>query len=168
GGPLPVEDNGDFGRWLIEKGEEWGTRSRRRRRGGPLDLPAMKRGLRGLGVKGIDSIALLKMDVLSQLPEVPVCVAWDIEGKLYFTAPTFDPEVLKRVKPVIRTLKGWDQDISRITRMQDLPPEAANFILMVQNELGLPIELIGTGRHRDHAIYPRGEVYRYDTSQLDI
>jgi adenylosuccinate synthase len=154
GGPLPTEDFGRFGNYVREKGGEVGNRSGRARRCGPFDAPAILYGLNVIGATPEDEIALTKLDVLSGLNKIPVCVGYKFRGKVYKTPPTMEAEFLTQVEPKYIYLKGWSQDISKTRKFEDLPRQARAYVLYIQKLLERKITFIGVGKHKDDMILP--------------
>ena len=143
-GPFTVEMFGDEGHALREAGHEYGAATKRPRRVGAFDAVASRYGVR---VQGCDMLALTKMDVLSYLDEIPVCVAYEVDGKE--TENFFVGEKLNRAKPVFTYLKGWKCDISSCRKMSDLPKEAADYVAYLEKLVGCPIRYISVGAERD-------------------
>lgn len=152
GGPMPTEDSGKFGKHTQEKGGEFGTRSGRARRCGPLDIPLLKYGLNAIGHRKKDEIALPKLDVLSGLKELKVCIAYEYKGKTYKEAPATDSEFLERVKPKYKKLKGWKEDITKIRKFKKLPKEAQNYVEFLDDSFARKITLLGVGKHKNQVI----------------
>lgn len=152
GGPMPTEDFGKFGSYVREKGGEVGTRSGRARRCGGIDLPLVSNGLNVLGLSKNDEVALTKLDVLSGLNEIPVCIAYKHKGKKYRMAPRTDAQFLEKAKPIYTYLKGWKEDISPIRKYTDLPDEAKKYILFIQKFLNQRVTMVGVGKHKDAII----------------
>jgi len=150
-GPFPTECSGESAEYLQKSGEEWGATTGRKRRCGWLDLPALKYATR---VNGITHLALMKLDVLSHLKEIPICVAYQYENKQLDNYPVHS-EVLISSKPIYKTLPGWGKDISHIRKLEHLPNSAQNYIEFIQKELNLPIDIISIGSSREATIWRR-------------
>jgi adenylosuccinate synthase len=148
-GPFPTEDHGASGEKLRENGSEFGATTGRPRRCGWLDIVALKYAVM---VNGMGVIALTKLDVLSGLDEIKVCVAYEIDGKGVAGFPG-SAYVLENVKPVYETLKSWKEDISKCRRFDDLPGEAKDYIRYIERGAGIEIGLIGVGPDREDTIY---------------
>lgn len=161
GGPLPSDTSEikNFGNYVREKGQERGTRSKRERRCGAFDGPANRYGLDVLGAGEDDEVALTKLDILSGLDEIPVCIAYEVDGIRYSTAPQMDAQFLSKVKPIFVWLKGWKEDISHMRDFRDLPEQAKAYVRFLQEVTGKKISLIGTGKHKDDYILPGGLIY---------
>jgi len=129
-------------------GGEYGATTGRPRRMGWLDLVATRYGCR---VQGTTTVAFTVLDVLGYLDEIPVCVGYELDGKVidYFPSTT----KLKRCKPVLKVLPGWKCDISNITKYEDLPENCRNYIEFAEKEIGIKIGMVSNGPSRDHIIY---------------
>ena len=148
-GPFPTEDEGELGAFLRERGGEVSSFTGRPRRCGPLDLVALRYAAR---ISGMTSLALTKLDVLSGLDKIPVCTAYEIDGK---REERFPPETrrLLRVRPVYEHLDGWKEDISDCPSYDELPQRAREFVEFVERSCGLPADIIGVGPERNQAIF---------------
>ena len=146
-GPFTCEYFGEKAEKLREAGGEYGAATGRPRRVGPFDAVASKYGIR---VQGADEIALTKLDVLSGYEEVDICVAYELDGKVITEFPT--PELLDRCKPVFRTVKGWNTDISGCRKEADLPAAAKEYIHTIEELVGAKIKYVSVGAERDAII----------------
>ncbi|MEM8747132.1 MAG: adenylosuccinate synthase [Actinomycetota bacterium] len=144
-GPFPTELFDEVGDHLVDVGHEYGTNTGRRRRPGWLDAVMMRHAAR---INSLSEIALTKLDVLDQLDEVKVCVAYDIDGERVDQLPYHQSD-LHRATPVYETLPGWKTDISGVTNPADLPPAAADYIAFLEHQIGVPIRLVGVGPGRE-------------------
>ncbi|MEM9293930.1 MAG: adenylosuccinate synthase [Acidobacteriota bacterium] len=147
-GPFATEISGETEAFLRERGNEFGTTTGRPRRCGWLDLVACRYARR---VNGIDAIALTKLDVLDQLPEIPVCVGYRLRGTLYREYGTVF-EAGEGFQPEYRIFKGWQQDTSGILTYEDLPAPARDYIDFLEQELSTPIAMVSTGPRREETI----------------
>jgi adenylosuccinate synthase len=147
-GPFPTELHGDAGRRLRDAGGEYGATTGRPRRCGWLDLPALRMGAR---LSGMQSLALTKLDVLANLPEVQVCVAYRLDGKELDEPPT-DPDDLARAQPVYAKLPGWGELPSTARYVSDLPPSARSYVETIERMAGVPFCLISVGADRMETI----------------
>ena len=149
-GPFPTECQGKEGEYLQRQGEEWGATTGRRRRCGWLDLPALKYVVR---LNSCTHLALMKLDVLSGLKEIPVCTAYRFQGKLLSSGEFFaNSEALLRCEPVYKTLPGWQQDISQTRKFSDLPEPARDYVRFIEEALDLPTALISVGPDRSETL----------------
>ncbi len=143
-GPFTCELFGDEAEALRKAGGEYGAATGRPRRVGPFDAVASRYGVR---VQGTDTIALTKMDVLSYLKDIPICVAYEIDGKRTEEFPY--GELLNRAKPIIETMPGWNCDISGCRRLSDLPEQAVNYIKYIEKAVACPIKYVSVGAERE-------------------
>jgi adenylosuccinate synthase len=146
GGPFPTELNDATGERLRKAGDEYGSVTGRPRRTGWLDLPALRYAAR---INGLDGIALTKLDVLTGLPKLQVCVAYDTPHGRTDEIPTGD---LARAKPVYESFEGWTEDLSRARSLEDLPRTARRYVEMIGREAGCPIKLVSVSPKRDDSI----------------
>jgi len=146
-GPFAAELFGEEGTALREAGAEYGAATGRPRRVGGFDVPASAYGVR---VQGADTIALTKLDVLSYLDQIPVCVAYEIDGVRCDQFPSGDR--LMRAKPVYEFFEGFKTDISKCRKPEDLPETAIRYIRFIEKAVGCPIEYVSVGAGRDDYI----------------
>lgn len=128
-------------------GGEYGATTGRPRRMGWFDCVASRYGCR---VQGTTQVAFTVLDVLGYLEEIPVCVGYEVDGKITKDFPTTNK--LDRAKPVLEVLPGWNQDIRGIKRYEDLPENCRNYIEFVERELEVPITIISNGPSREDII----------------
>jgi adenylosuccinate synthase len=131
-------------------GGEYGATTGRPRRMGWFDCVASKYGCR---LQGATDVAFTVLDVLGYLKEIPVCVAYEIDGKQTTQFPV--TVKLEKAKPVYQVLPGWDTPIRGIKRYEDLPENCRRYIEFVESQLGYPITMISNGPGRDDIIYRR-------------
>lgn len=129
-------------------GGEFGATTGRPRRMGWFDVVASKYGCR---IQGTTDVAFTVLDVLGYLDEIPVCVAYDIDGEITTEFPT--THLLEKAKPVIETLPGWKCDIRGIKKYEDLPENCRKYIEFVEEKIGFPITMISNGPGREDIIY---------------
>jgi len=147
-GPFLTEQKNKIGEYLREKGREFGSTTGRPRRCGWLDLVMVKTAVR---LNGLSSIAITKLDVLSGLRKIKACVSYKIDGKeVDYFPPTLDE--LSRVEAKYEEFEGWDEDLSQISRFEDLPKNAQTYLQFIQSYLGVPIYLVSVGPDRRHQI----------------
>ncbi len=147
-GPLPTELTGELGERLRESGQEFGASTGRPRRCGWFDAVAVRYAVR---VNGLRALAITKLDVLDGMAELDVCTAYRCDGQLLDEMPG-DTAQLSRCTPVYETMPGWTAPTLGITRFEDLPVEARNYISRLEALCGVPAVLISTGSERDHTI----------------
>ena len=146
-GPFTAEWFGEEAENLREKGGEYGASTGRPRRVGPIDLVATRYGCR---IQGATEVALTKLDVLSGMKEVPLCVQYELNGALTDDFPF--PAILPEAKPVFRTMPGWSCDISGVRRYEDLPKEARDYVETVEKAIGCHISYVSVGAEREAII----------------
>lgn len=129
-------------------GGEYGATTGRPRRMGWLDLVATRYGCE---VQGTTEVAFTVLDALGYLDEIPVCVAYELDGKqIAYFPPTTQ---LKRCKPVLKVMKGWKCDISGITEYEKLPKECRDYVEFAEQQIGFPITMVSNGPKRENLIY---------------
>ncbi len=146
-GPFTAEWFGEKAENLREKGGEYGASTGRPRRVGPIDLVATRYGCR---IQGATEVALTKLDVLSGMKEVPLCVQYELNGALTDDFPF--SAILPEAKPVFRTMPGWNCDISGVRRYEDLPKEARDYVETVEKAIGCHISYVSVGAEREAII----------------
>ena len=146
-GPFTAEWFGEEAENLREKGGEYGASTGRPRRVGPIDLVATRYGCR---IQGATEVSLTKLDVLSGMKEVPLCVQYELNGALTDDFPF--PAILPEAKPVFRTMPGWSCDISGVRRYEDLPKEARDYVETVEKAIGCHISYVSVGAEREAII----------------
>ena len=146
-GPFTCEWFGEEAEKLREAGGEYGAKTGRPRRVGPIDLVATRYGVE---CQGATDIALTKLDVLSYMDEIPICAHYELNGQRTDEFPF--PAVLADAKPVVETVPGWKCDISGVRKWEDLPKEAQDYVLLVEKAIGCPITYVSVGPERDSII----------------
>jgi adenylosuccinate synthase len=144
GGPFPTEQDNNIGQYIRERGNEYGTTTRRPRRCGWFDAVAVKYAV---DLCGITHIALTLLDVLSGLDRIQICTGYKYRGSRmeYFRA---DMDVLGEVEPIYETLPGWNGNISGARRFEELPKEAQTYVKTLEKLVGAPIKLVSIGPER--------------------
>ena len=148
---------GDEAEALRKEGQEYGAKTGRPRRVGPIDIVATRYGTE---VQGATEIALTKLDVLSYLDEIPVCTEYIVDGEKTDRFPF--PTALAAAKPVIKYMKGWKQDISKARSWNQLPKEAQDYVLFIEKAIGCRITYISVGPERDSIIIRKSEECKHD------
>jgi len=148
GGPFPTEQDNDIGQSIRERGNEYGTVTRRPRRCGWFDAVAARYTAR-LG--GVDVLAVMLLDVLSALKELQICVAYELDGRRITDFPSHVDD-LRRVAPVYETLPGWQQEITAVRRLSDLPLNARRYLERLSQLVGCPVEIVSVGPDRQQTI----------------
>jgi adenylosuccinate synthase len=148
-GPFPSELHDQIGEQIQKEGHEFGSTTGRARRCGWLDLVALKYAIR---LNGINSLAMMKIDVLSCLDEIGICTSYKLDGKVITDFPT-STEAVSKLEPVIETFPGWKIDLTQVKSVKDLPVKAMNFINFVQQHVGCPIDVISVGPDREQTLW---------------
>jgi adenylosuccinate synthase len=150
-GPFPTELNDEQGEYLRKAGGEFGVTTGRARRTGWFDAVIARYATR---VNGITDYFITKLDVLSGLEKVPVCVGYEIDGVIQDEIPMTQTE-FHHARPVYEYLDGWWEDISHAKELTDLPPNARGYVLALQDMIGAPVAAIGIGPRRDQTLQLR-------------
>jgi adenylosuccinate synthase len=154
GGPFPTELNdgpSGIGERIRKTGREYGTVTGRPRRCGWFDAVAVRHSA---AFNGADELALMLLDVLSELDEIHICTEYEIDGERTNQFPG-DSFLLERCQPVYETLPGWKKDVSGVRRLVDLPPAARQYIDRLSQVINLPIGFISVGPERAQTIFAR-------------
>jgi adenylosuccinate synthase len=151
-GPFPTELDGEQGEWLRTSGGEFGVTTGRPRRTGWFDAVIARYATR---VNGITDFFLTKLDVLSGLEKVPVCVAYEVGGVRHTEMPVTQTEFHHAV-PVYEYFDGWCEDLSGARDFGDLPASAQRYVRAVEEMIGAPVAAVGTGPRRDQTLQLRG------------
>jgi len=146
-GPFTCEWFGPEAEKLREAGGEYGAKTGRPRRVGPVDIVATRYGVK---MQAATAVALTKLDVLSYMDEIPVCERYIVEGKETDDFPL--PMLLDDAKPVMTSLPGWKCDISGVRTWADLPKAAQDYVLYLEKSIGCPIRYVSVGPERDSII----------------
>ena len=152
-GPFPTEIEGDDHARVRELGAEYGTTTGRERRCGWLDLVALRYAVR---VNGLTSLAMTKLDVLSDFAELPVCVRYRLpDGTETSEFPAHQSD-FHHARPVYETLPGWEEPLDEVGGLHDLPPSARRYVDYVADALGVEVCMVGTGPDRERILTSRG------------
>jgi adenylosuccinate synthase len=146
-GPFVCEWFGEEAEKLREAGGEYGAKTGRPRRVGPIDIVATRYGVQ---VQAATCIALTKLDVLSYMRAIPVCTHYELNGSKTDEFPF--PTALAEAKPVIEYMEGWASDISACRRFEDLPVQAREYVEFIEKSIGCPIKYVSVGPERDSII----------------
>ena len=147
-GPFPTELNNEIGSNIRKIGNEYGATTGRDRRCGWLDLVALKYSII---INGVTELNMMKADVLSGFDTIEICTEYNIDGIKTSTLP-FDLN-LGNIKPIYKSFKGWTEDISKISKDEELPIELHNYVSFIEEFVGVPIKLISVGPDRSETIY---------------
>ena len=147
-GPFPTELDDEWGELLRTRGGEFGVTTGRPRRTGWFDVPIAKYTTR---INGITDFVMTKLDVLSDLEKVPVCVAYDVDGQRFDEMPVSQSD-FHHAKPIYEEFPGWTEDISKCRTFEELPKNAQDYVLAIEKMIGARISAIGVGPARDEII----------------
>ena len=147
-GPFPTEGKDAIGGHLRDRGAEFGTTTGRERRCGWFDGVIGRYAVR---INGLDCVAITKLDVLDELDEVKVCVAYEIDGKQTQDFPRGDSKLAK-CKPVYKTFPGWKTPTTECRTLKDLPKEALSYLRFLAELMEVPIAIVSLGASRDQTI----------------
>jgi adenylosuccinate synthase len=150
-GPFPTELHDESGEFLRETGHEYGTTTGRPRRCGWYDAVVARYAAR---VNGVTDFVLTKLDVLTGLEKVPVCVAYDIDGVRHAEMPVNQTD-FHHARPIFEELPGWGEDISHCRTLSELPANARAYIAAVEEMSGAPMSVVGVGPGRDETVVIR-------------
>ncbi|MCF0246093.1 MAG: adenylosuccinate synthase [Ileibacterium sp.] len=148
-GPFVTELTDELGENLRKAGGEYGATTGRPRRCGWLDLLVVKHANM---LNGLTDIVLTKIDVLTGLETLKVCVGYDIDGTVYDYIPSDQADVAK-AKPVYKEFEGWTEDISKCSSYEELPKQAKDYISFIEEFTGVPVTMISVGPDRVNNIY---------------
>ncbi len=149
GGPFPTELTDEVGDRLAEVGREYGTTTGRRRRTGWLDIVALRYAVM---VNGITELAVTKLDVLTGIDPIKICVAYRVQGEETGRFP-LSTDRLYRCEPVYMEVPGWSEDISSAREFDQLPARARDYIRLIEELTGVPVKVISVGPEREQTIY---------------
>ncbi|MEV4669373.1 adenylosuccinate synthase [Microbacterium saperdae] len=147
-GPFPTELFDEQGEWLRKQGFEFGTTTGRPRRVGWYDAPITRYATR---INGITDLVLTKLDILTGLEQIPVCVAYDVDGERFDEVPVNQTD-FHHAKPILEYFPGWNEDISVARTFDDLPKNAQDYVLALEKMSNTRISVIGVGPERDQVI----------------
>ncbi|MBM3187880.1 MAG: adenylosuccinate synthase, partial [Chloroflexi bacterium] len=148
-GPFPTELEDDLGHWIRERGREYGTTTGRPRRCGWVDVVSLRYAMR---VNGYTGLALTRLDVLSGLNELKMCVAYRLpDGSVTEDYP-LDTNVLGAAEAVYETMPGWEEDISGARMWEDLPETVRAYAQRLSELLGVPVDLLSVGAERNDLV----------------
>jgi adenylosuccinate synthase len=148
-GPFVTELFDEAGETLVERGKEFGTNTGRRRRAGWFDAVMLRHAAR---LNSLSELAITKLDVLDVFDTVKVCVAYEAHGQRYDRFPD-DQSLLHAATPVYEELPGWSSDLSDCTEPHDLPPAARDYVAFLEDQVRVPIRLLGVGPGRDQFVH---------------
>jgi len=147
-GPFVTELEDEAGNYIQERGKEFGATTGRRRRCGWLDLVVVRDSAR---LNGLSSLAITKLDVLTGLDQLKVCVGYDIEGQRIASRPA-SMKKMAQCRPIYKEMPGWQEDISQARQVNDLPENARAYIRIIEEITDVPVSFISVGPGRDETI----------------
>ncbi|SNS53538.1 Adenylosuccinate synthetase [Anaerovirgula multivorans] len=147
-GPFPTEEDNETGDLIRKKGNEFGTTTGRPRRCGWFDGVMVKYTAR---VNGLTGISLMLLDVLSGFEKIKICTGYELEGKVLQHFPA-NIKTLGKCKPIYEEVDGWQEDITKVDKYEDLPENAKNYIAKIEAYVGLPVKIVSVGPKRNQTI----------------
>jgi len=162
-GPFPTELNDEIGKLLGDLGAEFGTTTGRRRRCGWFDAVIGRYAVR---INGLDCLAITKLDVLDELAEIQVCVAYEIDGEICHHFPT-NASQFANCKPVYKVLPGWQESTTGCRSLSDLPDKALNYLKYLAELMKVPIAIVSVGPGRDQTIIVEDPIHGPKRALLD-
>ena len=156
GGPFPTEQDNPIGQTIRDLGNEYGTTTGRPRRCGWFDAVAVRYARR---LSGVDGLAVMMMDVMSQLPEIQICIGYQIDGQRLDVFPSHADD-LRRIQPIYETIPGWQTDVTAARKMEDLPAGAHQYLQRVSELVGCPVDVVSVGPDRAQTIFTREFAHR--------
>ncbi|MEE2641201.1 MAG: adenylosuccinate synthase [Planctomycetota bacterium] len=157
GGPFPTELENETGDHIRKMGNEFGTTTGRPRRCGWFDAVAVRYTSR---LSGISGLAMMMLDVLSELEEILICTGYEIDGQRVTQFPAHADDLAK-INPVYESMPGWQTDITGVSKFEDLPANAINYVKRISDFVGVPIEVISVGPDRKQTI-PVSGLLKFD------
>ncbi len=148
-GPFPTELLDEVGDLIVDRGGEYGTNTGRRRRPGWFDAVMLRHAVR---LNSLSEVGLTKLDVLDTLDTVKVCVAYELDGERFDHLP-YHQSVLHKVRPIYEELPGWKTDLSAATEPGHLPREASDYLAFLEEQVGVPIRMVGVGPGREQYVH---------------
>ncbi len=162
-GPFPTELDGEIGQLLCDRGAEFGTTTGRRRRCGWFDAVIGRYAVR---INGLDCLAITKLDVLDELDEIKVCVAYEIDGTTCDHFPT-NASLFAHCKPIYKTVPGWKQSTTHCRSLEDLPQQALDYLKFLAELMEVPIAIVSLGASRDQTIIVEDPIHGPKRALLD-
>ncbi len=148
-GPFPTEQNNEFGKHMLEVGCEYGTTTGRQRRCGWLDIPILRYAVR---VNGLSDMVLTKLDVLSGLEKIRLCIGYRYGDEVYRDFPPHQT-IFHKCEPVYEEHSGWSEDITGAKTMDELPAAARDYVARIEELAGLKFSMVSVGQKRDQTIF---------------
>jgi adenylosuccinate synthase len=154
GGPFPTELEDETGEHIRQMGNEFGTTTGRPRRCGWFDAVAVRYTVR---LSGVHALSAMMLDVLSELEEIKVCVAYEIDGERVEKFPC-QADVLRRATPIYETLPGWQVDITGVRSWDDLPANAKAYVDRISELAGCPVDVVSVGPDRAQTMFREKDI----------
>ncbi|MFL6415469.1 MAG: adenylosuccinate synthase [Bryobacteraceae bacterium] len=151
-GPFPSEDQTEVGEQIRKAGNEYGSVTGRPRRCGWFDVPLLRYTAE---VNGFDSLIITKLDVLDELESIPVCVAYEVDGKTVTQMPASTRRMMA-IKPIFEQLPGWKQSTRGVTQLSQLPKEARRYLDLLADKTGVEIGSVSNGPERNETMIVPG------------
>lgn len=151
-GPFPTHDVGPAGEHMGMRGKEFGATTGRKRQCGWFDAVIARQAVR---TQGVDSVALMKLDILSGLEQLKVCTAYEVDGRRLLLPPA-SASHWRLCRPVYEVFPGWREDLSDVRRFDDLPKEARTYVRFLEAQMDVPLDMISVGAERARVIHVRG------------
>ena len=149
-GPMPTELFDETGDRIVDLGHEYGVNTKRRRRPGWFDAVMLRHAVR---LNSLSEVAITKLDIFDTFETIKVCVAYEVDGVRHDHLPYHQSD-LHAATPVYEELPGWQQDLTGVRERHDLPANAVSYLEFLQDQIGVPIGVVGTGPGRDqHVIF---------------
>ena len=153
-GPFPSEDLTSIGEQIRIAGNEFGSVTGRPRRCGWFDVPLLRYTAE---VNGFDSLVITKLDVLDDLQTIPVCVAYEVDGRQMTQMPA-STRRMEAIKPIFEHLPGWNQSTRDVRAIGDLPAQAQAYLEFLENRTGVEVGAVSNGPERNETLFVRGSV----------
>jgi adenylosuccinate synthase len=147
-GPFPTEETGEIGETLVERGGEFGTTTGRRRRTGWFDAVILRYAAR---INGFTELFLTKLDVLSELSPIRVCVAYEVDGERYEDVPPHQ-SLFHRARPMYEEAEGWPEDLGDVRSFAELPAAAKVYVRRLEELVDVPIGVVSVGPAREQSL----------------
>ncbi len=147
-GPFPTEQKNEIGEELCERGREYGTTTGRKRRCGWLDAVMLRYAIK---INGVSALAITKLDVLSHLETINICIGYEYEGEVFSQFPPHQT-IVHKCTPMYEELEGWKKEISNIKEYEELPAPAKRYIRRIEELAGLPVEVVSVGPLRSQTV----------------
>ncbi len=163
-GPFPTELKGEIGEQLCDRGAEFGTTTGRKRRCGWFDAVIGRYAVR---INGMDCLAITKLDILDELEEIKVCIAYEIDGVEFKDFPR-NSRRFAECRPIYKVLPGWKQSTENCRTLEDLPRQALDYLKFLAELMDVPIAIVSLGASRDQTIIVEDPIHGPKRALLDV